>query len=152
VKACSVLLLAVCLIGAAPPKEDAAKIDVQKLQGTWNTQATIINGEKRWTSLVIQGDQLSWQNNSIKGELGQASQADFTYKLDPTTRPKQIDLTWAKFANKGKVELGIYQLNGDILTLCTSPMGKPRPKDLRGERGSGQSTQTFKRAGNERSE
>ena len=45
-----------------------------------------------------------------------------TYKLDPTTDPKSIDLTTG-----GRTKPGIYDLQGDTLRICTSEKTDERP-------------------------
>ena len=133
------------LVAAAPPNDDATKKEIEKLRGKWESEATVVKGEKHWTTLVIDEKGISWQNNQLKGHVGSTSDVKFTYKLDPTRKPKEIDLTWAEFANKGKVQLAIYELDGDALKICESPVGRVRPKKFESNKGSGQSMLTLKR-------
>jgi len=106
-----------------------------------------VKGEKHWTTWVIDEKGISSQNNKLQGDLGFTSVVKFTYKLDPTRKPKEIDLIWAEFANKGKIQLAIYELDGDTLKICESPIGKERPKKFESKKGSGQSILTLKRLG-----
>ena len=86
------------------------------------------------------------QDNYLRIDEGMNEQeVKFTYKLDPTRKPKEIDLTWAEFANKGKVQLAIYELDGDARKICESPVGRVRPKKFESNKGSGQSMLTLKR-------
>jgi uncharacterized protein (TIGR03067 family) len=56
-----------------------------------------------------------------------------------------MDLTTAEFANKGKIQLAVYQLDGDTLKICISPHDKERPKKLEAKEGSGQLMLTLTR-------
>ena len=45
-----------------------------------------------------------------------------TYKLDPSTNPKSIDLT-----ENGRTKQAIYDLVGDTLRICIAESGEQRP-------------------------
>ena len=135
------------LVAAALPNDAATKKEIEKLQGKWESETTVVKGEKHWTTWVIDEKGISSQNNKLQGDLGFTSVVKFTYKLDPTRKPKEIDLIWAEFANKGKIQLAIYELDGDTLKICESPIGKERPKKFESKKGSGQSILTLKRLG-----
>jgi uncharacterized protein (TIGR03067 family) len=49
-------------------------------------------------------------------------------KVDPTKKPKQIDLTLVQEKGEGKPALGIYELEGDDLKLL---IGDPAPSPRR---------------------
>jgi hypothetical protein len=61
--------------------------------------------------------------------------------LDPTTLPKQLD--WHEGGISGKVQKGVYQLDGDILTVAFASEGNPRPSAVAST--SGVSVYTLKR-------
>jgi len=134
------------LLLASPPKEDRVKKEMDQLQGGWKSEVTVVDGAKRWTSLQFDGDAVTWQNHIAQGRFNKASVVKFTYKLDLSEKPPKIDLTWAEFANKGKVDLGIYRLEGDKLTLCTSQIGKERPQAFEAKEGSGHTLLHLERA------
>jgi uncharacterized protein (TIGR03067 family) len=132
------LVLTCALVGADDPKEDAAKKDLDALRGTWKMasleiEGTLVPAEKLTTStLTIKGDKYIIKVNDQTFET--------TMKLDPTKKPKTIDMTFLDGANKDKTALGIYDLDGDTFKMCRarSP-GTDRP----GEFGTWPNSDTF---------
>jgi uncharacterized protein (TIGR03067 family) len=72
-----------------------------------------------------------------------------TFKLDPSKKPKAIDMTVTegrRDEDKGKELLGIYELDKDGLKWRTSePGGKDRPKEFAAKEGSKNRFVTFKK-------
>jgi uncharacterized protein (TIGR03067 family) len=137
-------LLCGCLlvVGGAvePPKigMDDREIELKKLEGTW---------EHLWSK--FQDREISDMPKihlEIKG-------GKFTYKtpdnsstnrithLDPKSDPKCIDLTSKP---PYPVLRAIYKLEGETLTVCTTPCGE-RPTDFRTERGFGNIVTLYRR-------
>ena len=69
-----------------------------------------------------------------------------TTAIDPTQGPMSIDLTYTEGDPKGTNSLGIYQIEGDLLTICRAAPGKDRPTEFSSKLGSGQTLMTYKRA------
>jgi uncharacterized protein (TIGR03067 family) len=54
-----------------------------------------------------------------------------TFKLDAGKEPRKIDLAITTGNDKGKDQLGIYQLTGDMLKVCfAAPGSKDRPTEF----------------------
>ena len=68
-----------------------------------------------------------------------------TFQLDPSTKPKSLDLTATAGPNKGKTLLAIYELDGDTLKVCYDLTGKNRPKEFKTTEGSELYLVTYKR-------
>jgi uncharacterized protein (TIGR03067 family) len=112
------------LVAADDPKAEQAK-----LQGTWLVVAAERNGKKSPAeelkqvkpTLTIKGDKLStsFQNNGkeVTDDTG-------SFKIDPSTKPKSIDLTG--FPVPGKTFKGIYELDGDMLKICIGETDRPK--------------------------
>lgn len=92
-------------VGAGDPVKD----DLAKMQGTWVAIKGILDGKEiegsTGVKLVFDGHKLT----SGKGEVS-------TFTIDPTKKPKAIDLTPP---GKKKITIpGIYQIDGDTLKLA----------------------------------
>ena len=69
---------------------------------------------------------------------GEKTAAEGTIEVDPAKQPKTINVTiTSEGPRKGKTSLGIYRVDGDILTLCFDDSGKMRPKEFVSKPGSG---------------
>jgi uncharacterized protein (TIGR03067 family) len=110
-------LAALAVAGAGP--KDSASSDLQRLQGIWEVVSLGDSGET-WpplarTFVMIYGHQLATAGH----ELGGIAKADF--EINP--RQRTVDLLW-----QGRL-LGIYQLDGDRLTVCVAS-SKDRPESF----------------------
>jgi RNA polymerase sigma factor (sigma-70 family) len=121
---------------------EAAKKDLQALQGDWILQ--------------------SIEENGMKVELGDNQQGILTFKdttwsfaptneqgevvaLDPTTNPKLIDIKSTPKGREAFVKEGIYKLDGDTLTICLGK-DKNRPTNFDPPKEAGTKLMTHKRA------
>jgi uncharacterized protein (TIGR03067 family) len=146
-KRSGLLLLAAGLCLAADDAKDAAKAEMKKLEGTWVATSIeydgeqVLGGEVKDVKLVISGDEIS-----VKGAIPDADKyAKLTYKVDPSTTPKIIDVTFTVGADKGTVMEGIYKLEGDELRLCVQVFGKERPGEFATQGGSNRALGVLKR-------
>jgi uncharacterized protein (TIGR03067 family) len=137
-KAFAVLLLGAGFVLAADKAEDDAKKEVAKLKGTWTPTSLRWNGKDLPTDgkykfkFVFQDDQATIEgSNAVKKEYGK-----ITFKLDPTTDPKIVDMTISAGVQKDAVIEGIYQLKDDELTICAKVLGNERPAQFESAEGS----------------
>jgi len=134
----SVFFVALCtgLCFAADAKEDAAK-DKEKLQGTWQVVGGEEQGEKIADAKLKMADmRFIIDGDKIRKEKGKGG----TFKLDPTKKPKEIDLSDDKETVKG-----IYSLDGDTLKFCVASAGNDRPTDFTTKKGDGRGLFVLKR-------
>ena len=139
-------VLALGLLLAADDKDqaDAAKKDLKALEGTWKAVKgeeggkDVAAGEIRKYELAIKGDKYTLRVNGEEQEQG-------TLKLDPSKKPKAVDLKITKGEDVGKDQYAVYQVEGDKFMLCFAPVGKDRPKQLKTEAGSEQTLIVFER-------
>jgi uncharacterized protein (TIGR03067 family) len=140
------MCVAVLSVGVlvAADTEDAKK-ELAKLQGTW----LLVSGErdgKPFTEEQVKTTKLIVKGNTFripKTEVGTAEEGSFT--IDPSKTPKETDSTTSSGADKGKIWLGIYELDGDMHKVCFAPPGKDRPKEFSSKAGSGHILQLWKR-------
>jgi uncharacterized protein (TIGR03067 family) len=138
----TVLVLAAGLLAA--PKDDPAEKELKKLDGNW----VLVSGEddgKKVSEKAIQTARLT-----VKGDQHTVTVGDTTYKgthkLNPTKRPKTIDITDTEGPFKGKTVLGIYDLGREEFRLCYALPGKERPKEFSAKAGTGHRFHVWKRA------
>jgi uncharacterized protein (TIGR03067 family) len=62
------------------------------------------------------------------------------YTIDSTIRPKTIDLD-----NRGKKQLGIFEVDGDTMKICFAAPGRPRPTDFESRSGDGNTAALWKK-------
>jgi uncharacterized protein (TIGR03067 family) len=60
-----------------------------------------------------------------------------SYRFVPSQKPKALDIFVGGGADKGKVYLVIYKVDGDELTICLESDNKHRPAEFTGKEGSG---------------
>jgi uncharacterized protein (TIGR03067 family) len=118
----ALLVTAVILAGfsylatTSDAKEKGGK-DKKALQGTWKGSA----GDKK-AQLTIEGDKFTFMFGD--------STASGTFKIDPSKKPKQIDMTVTKGSDEhtkkyeGKTSKGLYELDGDKLKWLANEPGK----------------------------
>lgn len=112
------LVVAACTIGCGLGNE-------KELQGTWVAQPTQRTAAFKETWRLEEGKII--RDGGARGEL-----PDWHYRVvDPTQQPKQIDITSAD----RETRLGIYKIEGELLTLAYIGPSKPqagakRPEDF----------------------
>jgi uncharacterized protein (TIGR03067 family) len=124
----ALLALSVALLLAADnPALDAGKEEAKKLEGAWDIISGVVAGKKvppavlPVTQLIIKGDQL-------RLKLKEPGITEWTFKVDPAKKPKEIDLT-PKGAKRALP--CIYSLEGTELRLCMPlPPAKGEEKGL----------------------
>lgn len=123
-------LLAVALfLPADTAPTEAAKKDLQQLQGTWVMAALQVEGtdvpeEKiKGTTLTIKGDKYITKVKDTTRET--------TIKLDPSQKPKAIDMYFPDGTDLPKLAKGIYEIDGDTMRICRAQMpGQERPREF----------------------
>jgi uncharacterized protein (TIGR03067 family) len=112
----------------ADGKPHAGKQAARELQGVWDVVSFEYKGVSRPAgpyAYAFDGGKFTFTTKEGK-ELYRG-----TVKLDPTRKPRWIDLTITAGEGKGESWLGLYELEGDSLKLAFDPGGTDRPKALR---------------------
>jgi uncharacterized protein (TIGR03067 family) len=112
---------------------EAAKEEMQKLQGTWELVALESGGTK-----VTGKDIPKFLRDSfiIKGDKAPVTYEGKTYeatvRVDPTKNPKTLDRVFPGGKPfEGSVVRSIYKLEGDTLTICSHvEMAHIRPREF----------------------
>ncbi len=139
------LVLGVVFILAAVDADEEVKKEVARFEGTWKYVSIEMEKMKltedalKDLRLKIQGDKFT-----VTGENADATFGG-TFKVDPTKKPKTIDVTFTDGPEKGKTTLGIYELEGETYKACIDPAGKARPTEFAIKPGSGHALVIHKR-------
>ena len=65
--------------------------------------------------------------------------------LDSAKKPKTIDFQMTDAVNKGRCQLGIYELDGDTLKSCFAAPAAERPKDFTSQPGDMRTSTVWRR-------
>jgi uncharacterized protein (TIGR03067 family) len=132
------------VLGNLVAADDAKKDDKDLWQGTWVMLSGEANGETiapeqaQLFKRVVKGDKLTITRDGE--ELYQGS-----FKLDPSKKPKSIDVTIETGDAKGMTMIGIYEFDGDTLKICMARLDSPRPTEFTGKAGSNQTFAKWKK-------
>jgi len=118
-------------------QKEAAKRELQRLQGSWRVETSESNGDKTPVS-ELKDRTVFIGSDILLDRDGKKIIQIVKLKLDPTKTPKTINATILKGENKGDVMLGIYELKGDTFRICFDPEGQNRPKEFKTTPKSGQ--------------
>ena len=119
---------------ARAEENEAAKKDKEKLQGEWSMVSGTSDGQeipeeyRKQMKRACKGDELTVT-------VGEQLVMKAKITLDASTKPKTIDYEVTDGPNKGKKQLGIYELDGDTLKSCFAAPGDERPKEFTSKEG-----------------
>jgi uncharacterized protein (TIGR03067 family) len=77
--------------------------------------------------------------------LGMGGVYEGVLRLDETTQPRQLDMTFDAGPEKGNTNLCIYEIRNHRLRLCISTQGATRPTDFISTAGSGIAVEILRR-------
>ena len=129
-KLCVVLALALSFSLAARAAD--AK-DGDALQGVWLPSTAELAG-KMFPDEVRKSIKLVIKDDKYTTTVGEAVDQG-TVKLNPSAKPKEMDVTGTDGPNKGKTFLAIYELDGDTLRICYDLSGKNYPTEFKTKEG-----------------
>jgi uncharacterized protein (TIGR03067 family) len=112
-RAAVLAVLAIGLLVAADKAKDDAKDDQKNIQGTWTAVSIEQGGEKQPEEKAKEAQITFGADGKARIQHGEKGK-ELSYELDSTKNPKQITLK----GEDGKAMLGIYKLDGDMLTVC----------------------------------
>src|SRR5438477_2978269 len=127
----SILCISILSGAGCRAEKNAAKLEMEKLQGTWQLVYQQMNGEKLpdekaaemfHGKMVFAGDKIRYTVELPGFDL------EFSYNLHPDQKPKAIDLQLTDIVDKKGIGLktfGIYLLEDDTLKICHSEANRP---------------------------
>lgn len=103
----------------AKPADDvspAEKAEVDKLQGVWEVTTWMEDGRQDGNFVEFQSPKLLLDGDKHAWKAGPASH-EGTFKVGSKGDLRTLDLIITT-GGKGKHQLGIYELDGDVLKIC----------------------------------
>jgi uncharacterized protein (TIGR03067 family) len=137
------LLISLAVLGNARA-DDQAKKDLAKFQGTWTATSYIVDGKAPSKKLLKSLKLTVKEDVSAFTKEGETTHG--TYRLDPSKKPKTLDILFTDGPHQGKTSKCIYELKGDALRICLASPGKKRPTALASKAGSGLTLEAWKRS------
>jgi uncharacterized protein (TIGR03067 family) len=130
---------------AGDAKDEAIKKDRMKFEGTWQVVSLDIDGNKAEEQDAKKITVVNEADGKWRLEVEGKVIARGTNEMDPTKKPKAIDLTETEGDDKGKTALGIYEIGDDERKVCYAKAGMERPDDFSAPAGSGRILAVLKR-------
>jgi uncharacterized protein (TIGR03067 family) len=126
-------------------KEVAVTKDLKAFKGSWRLISREVDGKKfseeEIKDMIVTHD----GSGRFSCRRGDKVLGAGTVKLDPTTKPRAIDVTFTAGEHRGKTGLGIYEIDGETFRVCCARPGDGRPADFFAKVGSGRTLIVFKR-------
>jgi RNA polymerase sigma factor (sigma-70 family) len=115
---------------------EKSKPDHTLIQGTWQFLSAADSGRQAPEDQLKAGKMVVTKDRIVL-KLGDEVKMEFTYRLDPSQKPKWIDLTGIKEGNRelNRDFPGIYELDGDTLKLVWNEGSLERPSKFTSEPG-----------------
>jgi uncharacterized protein (TIGR03067 family) len=138
-KLAALVLLGVALAWGEVAVGGDAKADLKKFEGTWAVEFLRRTGKDAPAEVIGQLT-FTFAGGKVTSRSGDKQTQEGTYKIDPSKKPRHIDLTL-----NGKMSAGIYAFEGDRLKLCLHHP-KDRPTEFSAPAGSTSVLLVLKRA------
>jgi len=129
-------IMAFAMATAWAADEKAVQKDQAQLQGEW----TMVSGSRDGQAIpeeFLKGSKRVAKENETTVIVGGQLVMKAKFTLEPSSKPKTIDYAVTDGPNKGKTQLGIYELSGDQVKFCFSVPGGDRPTEFGTKPGDG---------------
>jgi uncharacterized protein (TIGR03067 family) len=134
--------LTVALVTSAFAADEKTKTDQEMIQGTWE----VVSAESNGKAADFVGMKFVFTKDLWKMHKDGQDAIAVEYKLDPTKKPKAIDTSHELDPGKPIVQLGIYELKGDMLKLSLEAAARGRPEKFETKPGGTATSFVLKRA------
>ena len=105
---------------------DAAKADVEKMQGEWSMVSGSADGQAMPAEMLAQARRVC-KDNETTVTIGPQLILKASFTVDPSKTPKTIDYKVSDGPTKGKTHLGIYEFDGETIRFCFAAPDFVRP-------------------------
>jgi uncharacterized protein (TIGR03067 family) len=124
--------------------DEAVQKDRKQMAGPWRVVSQERDGKKTPDEQLAKSKSIFDADGKLTVQEDSKIISQATLKIDPTKKPKQVDLTFVEGELKGKALLGIYEIDADNMKIGYAP-GKDRPADFASKPGSGIVLTVYKR-------
>lgn len=125
--------------------QETVATELQAFKGTWRMSFKEEDGKKfseeEIKDIIGTGDGLG----KFSVRRGDKVFGEATVKLDPTSKPKRIDVSFTEGKHKGQTVLGIYEIDSDAFRVCVARPADERPAEFSAKAGSGRTLIAYKR-------
>jgi uncharacterized protein (TIGR03067 family) len=142
---CGCLVMTCAPALAAAADDDAVKSEMSRLEGTW----TMVSGERggmKMDNMMVKSGKRVVKDGETTVTFGEMLWMKAKFSVNPTKSPKTIDYTLLSGEDKGKQQLGIYELDGDTLKICYASPGADRPTLFTTSAGDGHTASVWKKS------
>jgi uncharacterized protein (TIGR03067 family) len=117
---------------------------LRALEGDWHFAALEIDGAAV-PAAALRASRILFDGDRFRTESPEANY-DGVFTIDVEADPPRIDIEFVEGPEAGQSCFGIYELDGDRLTLCLGLVGSTRPKGFSTKKGSGHALERLRRA------
>jgi len=139
------LFAAVRSQAADDANEEAVAKDLRAFKGTWRLSSKEVDGKKFSEEEIKDVIATNDGSGTFSVRRGDKTIGAGAVKLDPTTNPKAVDITYTEGEHKGKTVLGIYEIEGDTFRVCCARPRDARPAEFCAKAGSGRALVVYQR-------
>jgi erythromycin esterase len=104
--------------------------ELKRLEGNWEVVSLVQDGDDKPLEGTLKGLSVVMTSDQRTLRAGPRVFTQGAYRIDPTARPRRIDVTITQGAQKGQVLEGIYEVDADTLRICLAMKGGPRPTEM----------------------
>jgi uncharacterized protein (TIGR03067 family) len=137
-------LLFTCVALGSRNSDDANKSDLAALQGEWQMISGETGGMQFPAESAKTGKRIC-KGDQVTVTFGGMMIMKATIMLDATKNPKTIDYKLTDGPNKGKTQLGIYELKDDTFKSCFAAPDHERPTEFETKPGDGRTLSVWKK-------
>jgi uncharacterized protein (TIGR03067 family) len=127
---------------ALPAADD--KEDMDRFEGEWSGVSLVLNGQVLPADFVKSFRRVVKGNETTVLNGGQVI-LKATYTVDASKSPRTIDYQITLGPDKGKMQLGIYEFEGETVKVCLSQPGSDRPTEFASKAGDGRTFGVWKK-------
>ena len=117
---------------------------LRALEGEWSFDALQVDGNDMPSALIADS------KNLIDGDRFRMESPEATYDgllvIDTSAKPMQIDIVFVEGPEAGNSSHGVFELDGDRLTICLGLVGASRPTTFATHPDSGHALERLRRA------